>query len=53
MSEIRENTNSEEKSFRKQISDFMDEYSKSLGFAEGFSSSLVSEDFLMVSSLSN
>ena len=33
----------EEKSFREQISDFMDEYSKSVGFAEGFTSSLVSD----------
>ena len=36
----------EEKSFREQISDFMDEYSKSIGFAEGFTSSLVSDSIL-------
>ena len=36
----------EEKSFREQISEFMDEYSKSIGFAEGFTSSLVSDSIL-------
>ena len=36
----------EEKSFREQISDFMDEYSKSFGFVEGFTSSLVSDSIL-------
>ena len=46
MLEIKENTNSEEKSFREQISDFMDEYSKSIGFTEGFTSSLVSDSML-------
>ena len=46
MLEIEENTNSEEKSFREQISEFMNEYSKSLGFAEGFTSSLVSDSML-------
>ena len=46
MSEYRENSIPEEKSFREQISDFMDEYSKSIGFAEGFTSSLVSDSIL-------
>lgn len=36
----------EEKSFREEISEFMDEYSKIFGFAEGFTASLVSDSIL-------
>ena len=46
MIETRENSLSDEKSFREQISEFMDEYSQAIGFAEGFTAALVSDSIL-------